>query len=93
MTTYDDQFWAEFHAKWPDMTLVNGLIHAGDSSDATLHEAMTALREGRVPDIDPERTHERPARAATRWVPSGIGTNQGGMIIRREEEPEEEPED
>ena len=59
------------------------------AADAVIHEAMCALREGRVPDIDPERIHGDPNKH-TRWVPSGIGAGQSGMIIRREEETGEE---
>jgi hypothetical protein len=75
------------------MSLVSGLIHAGESTDADLHEAMTALREGRVPDIAPESIHGHPARPPVRWIPSGVGPDPGGLIIRREEDHEEQPQD
>ena len=89
MDELDRDYWATFRARWPDMSLVNALIHQG-ATDAVIHEAMSAAREGRVPDIDSERIHRSPQRARTRWVPSGIGTGQSGMIIRREEEPTDE---
>jgi hypothetical protein len=69
------------------MGFVNALIHEG-APDWVIHEAMCAAREGRVPDIEPRKTHRT---LRTRWVPSGIGTGGGlGMIIRREDEGGEE---
>jgi hypothetical protein len=82
MDTRDDDFWDTFRTRLPDMSLANALIHEG-AADAVIHEAMCAAREGRVPDIDPERVHRYPDMS-TRWVPSGIGTGGAGMVIRRE---------
>ena len=56
MDELDRDFWATFHTRWPDMSLANALIHEG-ASDAVIHESMSAAREGRVPDIDPEPIH------------------------------------
>jgi len=77
-----------FDTTWPDMGMVNALIHEG-APDWGIHEAMCAARERRVPDIDARRTYHGP-KQRTRWVPSGIGTGGAGMIIRREDEVGEE---
>ena len=47
----DEEFWARFHATWPDMYSVNALIHAG-ATDEQVHEALCAKREGRVADLE-----------------------------------------
>jgi hypothetical protein len=83
----DRDFWDTFRETWPDMSLVNGLIHAG-AADTVIHEAMCAAREGRVPDIEPERIHKSP-RQQSRWVISGMSIS-GGLLSRRVEEPDED---
>ena len=65
------------------MSQANGLIHAG-ADDATVHKVLCALREGHVPDLDPERHHDLHPGPKKRWIVSGM--NPGGLLTRRIDE-------
>jgi hypothetical protein len=86
MEAAEQDFWTGFRETWPDMHVVDALIHAG-AADEVIHEAMCAVREGKVPDIEPERIHAYP-KQQSRWVPSGMGF--GGLLTRRVDEPPED---
>ncbi len=86
MSESDEEFWARFHSAWPDMYSVNALIHAG-ATDAQVHEALCAKREGRVADLEADgsdHTRKPPEPFVIR-----IGAGNAHFIRRADESDED----
>ena len=86
MSESNEEFWARFHATWPDMYAANALIHAG-ASDEQVHEALCAKREGRVADLEVRRN------GALRKPPQPFVIRIGlsnAHFVRRADEPDED---
>jgi hypothetical protein len=85
MSESDEEFWDRFRATWPDMYAANALIHAG-ASDAQVHEALCAKREGRVADLEDDghdHTRKPPEPTVIR-----IGAGNAHFVRRADESDE-----
>ena len=86
MSESNEEFWARFHATWPDMYDANALIHAG-ASDEQVHEALCAKREGRVADLEADgndHTRKPPELFVIR-----IGASNAHFVRRADESDED----